>query len=304
MILVTVVPAGKHPGASPTEPIGRCLVDRLIKAGEQVRVLAERPQTTGWPDGVEVVEGSITRPSESLDAFRGIKRVFLAGASPKTVREFLDQAQKGGVRRIVVLSSHGPEYEIHYPPETWHWLAIERAVEESGAEWAHIRPSAVMASTLTGCYPATGSAWVASIRTEGVIREPYIQAAYPFIDEGDLAGVAAAALLEDGYTGQIVEAGGANISAVERVRIIGETLGREIRLQEITPNQARELWRSQGWPEETIEVTLYALSEFGAHPAFYAQWTAENADPTIKQALGRSARTYAQWVADHVEDFR
>lgn len=93
----------------------------------------------GWQDGVEVVEGSITRPVARADVFAGVDGVFLAGAVPATVRDALDVAEDAGVRRIVVLSSHGPEYEEAYPPETWFWLAIERAVEHSGMEWTHLR---------------------------------------------------------------------------------------------------------------------------------------------------------------------
>jgi hypothetical protein len=82
----------------------------------------------------------------------------------------------------VVLSSHGPEYEEAYPPETWFWLAMERAVERSGMEWTHIRPSAVMGAMIEGTYPATGSDWPDTIRGERVVREAFLDSGhYPFI---------------------------------------------------------------------------------------------------------------------------
>jgi uncharacterized protein YbjT (DUF2867 family) len=62
-----------------------------------------------------------------------------------------------GVQRIVLLSSHGPEYEQAYPDETWFWLAVEKGVQHSGIPATVIRPSAVMGSMisrpncLTGC---------------------------------------------------------------------------------------------------------------------------------------------------------
>ncbi|MFD7631316.1 SDR family oxidoreductase [Streptomyces sp. NPDC059851] len=141
--LLTAVSPRKGAGCSPTGTVGRRLARQLASAGERVRVLAEPDQLHDWPAGTEVVEGSVTRPLEYTEVFDGVDAVFLAGAVPATVQELLDTARDAGVRRIVVLSSHGPEYEEAYPPETWFWLAIERAVERSGMAWTHIRPSAV-----------------------------------------------------------------------------------------------------------------------------------------------------------------
>jgi len=304
MILVTVVPLSKGEGTSPTELVGRCLVNQLLKAGKKVRVLADGRQANHWPDGVQIVKGNVALPMESQAVFQDIERVFLAGASAKTINENLILAKRAGVQRVVVLSSHGPEYEINYPPETWFWLAIEKAVEQSGMEWTHIRPSAVMGSMLEGSYPATGSGWVKSIRQEGVVREPYMKTGhYPFIHEEDLAGVAVAALLEDIYIGKILEAVNVPISTKERVQLISQAIGREILMEELTPDQAREHWRNQGWPDDTIEVTLYALDEYGKYPDKYFKWTVEQC-PSVEQVIGRPVRTYGQWVYEHINEFQ
>lgn len=96
-------------------------------------MLAEPGECSGWPAEVEVVIGSIGQPLPSAEIFAGVDAVFLAGAHPSTVEASLRSAGEAGVQRIVLLSSHGPEYEQYNPPETWHWLAIERAVERSGS---------------------------------------------------------------------------------------------------------------------------------------------------------------------------
>jgi uncharacterized protein YbjT (DUF2867 family) len=302
--LITAVPPRRVPGAVPTGPVGRQLARRLLSRGENVRVLAPEPEAAGWPDGTEVIIGSVLRPAESPTAFAGADRLFLAGATPESlwerppvaVHDVVRRATEGGVRRIVVLSSHGPVFEVDLPPRQWYWLAVERAVEASGVAWTHIRPSAVMASMLADGYPPTGSAWAESIRVERVVREPNGDAAYPFLDEDDLAAVADTAFFDDTYDGSIVEALGAPVSARERVRLIADAIGEPVRFEELTPDQAREHWRRHGWPDETIEATLWAQARFLAEPL--------PPDHTIERILGRPPRTCARWVSDHADAFR
>jgi uncharacterized protein YbjT (DUF2867 family) len=302
--LLTVVNARKDAGSSPTEIVGRSLTRQLLDAGDRVRVLAEPGQTDGWPDGVEVVEGSITRPLERAEIFNGVDGVFLAGAVPATVRDALELAQGAGVRRIVVLSSHGPEYEEDYPPETWFWLAIERAIERSGMEWTHIRPSAVMGAVIEGTYPATGADWSDTIRGERIVREAFLDGGhYPFIHEDDLAAVAVAALRTDAYVGAVLEAVGLPISTRSRVASIAKAIGCEIAAVEVTPEDSRASWRCRGWPDSGIDVTLYALQEYGARLAELTQWTLDQ-QPTVGEVIGRPLRGFDDWAAEHAHLFR
>ena len=78
--LLTAVSARKDAGSSPTGIVGRSLARQLLDFGDRVRVLAEPGRLDGWPDEVEVVEGSITRPLERPEVFDGVDGVFLAGA--------------------------------------------------------------------------------------------------------------------------------------------------------------------------------------------------------------------------------
>jgi hypothetical protein len=75
------------------------------------------------------------------------------------------------------------------------------------------------------------------------------------------------------------------------VRIIGEVLGREIRFEELTREQTRELWISQGMPSEAVDWLL-------TPPPAKAV-----VGPDAEQVTGRPACTFAQWVADHRADF-
>ncbi|XTZ14712.1 NAD(P)H-binding protein [Micromonospora echinospora] len=302
--LLTAVAARKDAGSSPTGIVGRRLTRQLVDAGDRVRVLAESGQVDGWPDGVKVVEGSITRPMEHADVFVGVDGVFLAGAVPTTVRDALKVAQAAGVRRIVVLSSHGPEYEQAYPPETWFWLAIERAVERSGMEWTHIRPSAVMGAVVEATYPATGSDWPDTIRDERIVREAFLnEGHYPFIHEDDLAAVAAATLRTDDHVGAVVEAVGLPISTRSRVTSIAKAIGRDVAAVEVTPDDSRANWRRRGWPDNGIDVTLYALGEYGKRLAEFTQWTLDQR-PAVHEIIGRPLRGFDEWAVENAHLFR
>ncbi|MBF8184406.1 NAD(P)H-binding protein [Nonomuraea sp. K274] len=296
--LLTIVEHRNIPGHVPTAgPVGRRLAARLAAADEATRVLTPPFEAAGWPDGVEVVVGDVTRPAESAAAFAGIRRLFLAGAVPETAYELVTLAREGGADRIVVLSSHGPEFEIQYEPEAWHWLAVEVVVERSGAGWTHLRPSPVMAhQTLQDGYSYTGSNWADTIKHGGVIREPYADARYPLIHEDDLAAVAVTLLADDRYAGRTVTAYGPPISPREQIRLIGQALGREIPFEEITLEQAAERDRQAGVAEELIALGQSVGADLLANPV--------EPDDTVARLLGRPPRSYAEWLADNLDAFR
>ncbi|MFF5129341.1 SDR family oxidoreductase [Streptomyces syringium] len=302
--LLTVVSPRRDEGNSPTGIVGRCLARQLLAMGRRVRVMAEPDQCDDWPDTVDVVEGSITRPLECARAFEGVEAVFLAGAHPSTVQDALVLARNAAASKVVVLSSHGPEYEEAYPPETWFWLAIEKAVERSGIAWTHIRPSAVMGAVIEGTYPATGSDWPDTLRADGVVREAFLnQGHYPFIHEADLAAVVAAALTSDDYTGTVIEAVGPPLSTLSRIRSIAAALGRDIGAVDLTADESRAIWRRLDWPDGAIDVTLYALEEYGARFAELVQWTLDQR-PSVHDIIGRPLRTYDDWVGENIDSFR
>ena len=302
--LVTVVAASKREGSSPTGVVGRSLARQLLAAGDRVRVLAEPDQCQDWPASVEVVEGSVASAPGRADVWVGVETLFLAGAHPATVPEVLRLARESRVRRIVLLSSHGPEYEAAYPPETWFWLAIEKAVQHSGIPVTIIRPSAVMGSMLEGTYPATGSGWPEMIRTDRVVQEPFAtNGHYPFIHEDDLAAVATSALRDGVGEGGLLEAVGPPLSTRARVASIEEALGQAIQLRGLTAEQARARWRQHGWSDGAIDVTLYALDEYGTRLEELTHWTRDQR-PTVAEIIGRVPLRYADWATENVSMFR
>jgi uncharacterized protein YbjT (DUF2867 family) len=275
-----------------TGNVGRLVVERLVAAGERVRAVSRRPEAAGLPDGVEVVRGDLARPGTLTAALEGVDRVYLFPV-PGTAREVVEAARRAGVRRIVVLSSGavtgGFDTDFHLP--------VEQAVEDSGMEWTHVRAGEFMLNKLW--------LWGATIREEGVVRDPFPEAARPLIHEKDIADVATAALLGDGHAGRAYTLQGpAAISHREQVGAIALALGRGIRFEVVTPAQAREDYLRQGGFAAVNAGFLLGFESYSqAGPASAERPVRSAGFFTAEAVTGRPARTFAEWARDHVAEF-
>ncbi|MEV3993901.1 NAD(P)H-binding protein [Streptomyces sp. NPDC049837] len=269
-----------------TGSVGRHVVERLVAAGATVRALTRNPATAGLPEGVDVHEGDLTRPDTLRAALRGVERLYLFPV-PETAREVVAAAKEAGVSRIVVLSSSSVLDESGDNHSGEYHRAVERAVEESGIDWTFVRPDEFATNVLWK--------WGHSIRAEGVVRAPYGNAPRVLIHEADVAAVAVTALLEDGHAGKAyVLTGPEAITQADQVRAISGALGREIRFEEITPDEARELM-GHAMPAPVVEMVLGYLADAVVNPPSVAD--------TVERVTGVPARTFAQWAADHAADF-
>jgi uncharacterized protein YbjT (DUF2867 family) len=258
--------------------VGRNVVTQLLKAGVEVRAMSRSPRD--FPAGVEGIRGDLTEPSTV--AFDGVDSVYLFPVEP-TAPELVERARAAGVRRIVVLSSLAVDDGFHGAER-----ATEQAVADSGLEWTVVRPGEFMANTLQ---------WAGDIRSSGVVRAPWGDQPSLMIHEADIAAVAVTALLEDGHAGAKYALTGPEwITPREQANAIGAAIGREIRFDELTREQARANWLSRGWPAEVVDWLLNDSAE-AAHVVPVLRHT-------VREVTGRPARTYAQWARDHVADFR
>ncbi len=269
-----------------TGNVGRLVVNHLLDSGAEIRALTNNPVKAALPAGVEVVEGYLGRPESLPAAFRGVDHVYLA-PFPRTVRQTVAMAADAGVQRIVSLTSSGADMEAEGDPSTWHYYAVERAVEHGGEfAWTHLRAGEFMNNMLD---------WADMVR-EGVVRAAYGRAAYAPIDLDDIAAVAAKAILDDGHAGaKYVLTGPESLSKLDRVRIFSDVLGRSIRFEELSHGAAREQLLARGYGDATdwlLDGDALAVD----HP--------QAALPTVAEITGRPARTFAEWVATNAAAFR
>jgi uncharacterized protein YbjT (DUF2867 family) len=272
---------------------GRQVVSQLPATGVRVRALARNPHTAALPPYVDVVRGDLTLPETLDECLDGIDAVFLVWtAPPATVAPALERIAKQA-RRIVFLSS---PYKTAHPffqrpqpnPITALHTEIERLIETSGRQWTFLRPGMFAANALWW--------WAPQIRAGDVVRWPHLAAPTAPIDERDIAAVAVRALCEDGHAGaEYVLTGPQSLSQFEQISTIGGAIGRSLRIEEMSPEDARDELLTV-FPAFVVKMLLDAWAGAIGQPALVTS--------TVAEITGAPARTFRDWAADHAAEFR
>ncbi|KQS83605.1 MULTISPECIES: SDR family oxidoreductase [unclassified Rhizobium] len=127
-----------------TGRVGRHVVDQLVKRDAAVRVLVRDPSKTGFPAGVEIVQGELLDIDVLRRAFAGVKTLFLlnavAGDEFTQALITLNIAREQGVDRVVYLSVIHSDRFVNVP----HFavkLGAERMIEQMGFSATILRPA-------------------------------------------------------------------------------------------------------------------------------------------------------------------
>lgn len=264
-----------------TGTLGGHVVDQLLGSSRRVRALTRDATSANLPAEVEVVTGDLTDPATLTAAFDGVTAIHLLNATGDdhtplaTGSEIVSLAVAAGVERVTVVCAgqEGP---------------VEQALATSGLEWTQVRPVDFMANTL---------GWAEAIRREAVVREPFGERRTASADEADVAAVIATVLAEGGYGAEILRVTGPEaLAPADKVHALSEVTGRSIAFVELTPDEARQHWRKDGWPEEAIDFMLHMWATVPPEVAMVTT--------TVERVTGAPGRTFAQWAADHADAFR
>ncbi|ALG15607.1 NAD(P)H-binding protein [Kibdelosporangium phytohabitans] len=224
--------------------------------------------------------GDLTDVDSVREALTDVDKVFLVW--PFFHTEGLDrvlEAIAGQAKRIVYLSSAGdPEWA----------RAAENLIEQTGLEWTFLQPTGFAANALR---------WANDIKTEAVVRTPFGTMSRPHIHEYDMAAVGVRALLSDEHVGAKYTLSGPElVSQFDQVKIIGDVIGRDLRLDEQTPEEARAKMLTTGWPEPVVDGAIAAWASMVENP--------EPIVPTVEEITGTEAKTFRAWAQDHAADFK
>jgi uncharacterized protein YbjT (DUF2867 family) len=275
-----------------TGTVGRPLVELLAAEGAAVRAVSRDPAAADL--AAEVVAGDPSDPAGLTSALTGADALFLhPRAAGDAARELVALAGRLGVRRVVALAAANVDDPLDEQPSRLRGdrnKEAEDAAAGSGLEWVSLRPSYFAGNSL--------QAWGGQLRAGDVVRNPAAGFEESPIDERDIAAVAARALLTDDLLGQRpVLTGPESLSHARMVEIIGEVTGRPLRFEEVPPEAAAQGMIAHGLPEPFVRGLLARYARHSRQPQF---------PPTgeVDKILGRPARTFADWVADHAAAFR
>ncbi len=266
--------------------IGAELVRALAGAGEPVRALTRSGGLPDAPDGVEVVHGDLDRPETLSKALVGVSGMFLLPGY-QDMPGVLAEVRRAGAERVVLLSGSSAAGGDESNAVSAYMIRSERAVRESGLPATFLRPFGFMSNTLR---------WLPELQAGDVVSEPFADVAIGVIDPYDIAAVAAAALRSDAHEGQAYLLSGPDVLLPgERLAMLGAALGRDLRLEALSRDEARRRMSGQ-MPPEYVEAMF----------SFYADGTLDESRVvlTIEQVLGRPPRPFSAWVSAHADEFR
>jgi uncharacterized protein YbjT (DUF2867 family) len=274
-----------------TGRVGRLVVSQLPAADAQIRAVVRNPQTSRLPEHVEVFQGDLTLP-ETLDAcLEGVDAVFLVWVAPPATTAAVMERIARHARRIVFLSA--PLKTNHPFLQQSNAIAntarqVERDIENSGMEWTFLRPGMFASNAVWW--------WAAQIRAGDTVRWPYISTPTAPIDERDIAAIGVRALCEDGHAGvEYVLTGPESLTFKEQILTIGDVLGRSLRVEELSREEARVELEKHA-PPLIVNMLLNAFAAGAGHPTFMTS--------TFQELTGRPPRTFRQWAEDHIAAFR
>ncbi|MFA4926893.1 MAG: NAD(P)H-binding protein [Patulibacter sp.] len=172
-----------------TGRIGRPVAHLLHERGLPVRALVRDPATAGLP--VPTVAADLRDPASLRAALRGCERLFLLtphGRDQDLLEAAaIDAAIAVGVAGIVKISGGAASLSPNGPTSTavGHWRS-EGRIEDSGLEFAHLRPPFLMQNLLEQVAPVA--------RKTGVVVGPFADEPIAMVDAEDVAACAVALL--------------------------------------------------------------------------------------------------------------
>jgi uncharacterized protein YbjT (DUF2867 family) len=194
--------------------------------------------------------------------------------STDAIATLAEQALESGVRRLVLLSGRG-ELEAQ---------RAERALQESGAEWTVLRCSWFMQNF--------SEAFMVDQVLAGEIALPAGDVPAPFVDAGDIADVAVAALTEDRHAGRVYELTGPRpLTFAEAAEEISRATGRDVSYVPIGMDAFVSAATAEGVPADVVALLRYLFAEV------LVEGNAGVADG-VREALGRAPRDFAAYARE------
>lgn len=254
-----------------TGKTGRRVTEKLAARGHLVRATSRSgPFAFDW--GEERGWDAVLTGTEA--AYVTYQPDLAAPGSEAAISAFTRRALASGLKHVVLLSGRGePEAQ-----------SCERILQRSGLHWTILRANWFMQNFSEALF-------VDGLRA-GHLMLPAGDVPEPFVDAGDIADVAVAALTEFGHSGQVYELSGPRaLTFAEAVAEIARAAGRDIHYTQMPLDAFAQSLRDAGLPAEMVDLVRYL---------FGTVLDGRNSAPRdgVQRALGRPPRDFADYARE------
>ena len=221
------------------------------------------------------------KPETWAPALQGARSVYISyypdlavPGAVDVVGSFANVAVENGVPRLVLLAGRG-EAEAEQ---------AEQAVRDSGADLTIVRATWFMQNF--------NEDHMVEHILAGAIALPAGDTPEPFVDAGDIADVAAAALTDDTHIGELYELTGPRLlTFAQAAEEISNATGRDIPYVAVSLEEHAAVAAEQGVPAEVIDLLTYLFNEV---------LDGRNAHVTdgVQRALGRDPRDFRDFARE------
>jgi NAD(P)H dehydrogenase (quinone) len=268
-----------------TGRVGRHVAAGLAERGIEARALVRRPDREL---AVPAVQADLSAPATLAAAFDGVERLLLltAHGPDQELHEAaaLDAAVAAGVQRIVKISGGAPTLGPNGTTATAvaHWRSEQR-IERSGLDFAFLRPSFYMQNLLDAVAP--------TVAATGAIAAPFGHAPIAMVDARDVADCATAALLDERTNRRAWQLTGPRPVTFDA---IAEHLG--VRYVNVPVKLAARTMRRRGLPVAEIDHATRMA-------AYFASGADSAATNHVLRLTGRAPRSIEAFLDEHASAF-
>lgn len=271
---------------APTGGIGQQVVEKILQAGEPVRVIAREPARLAehLRDRVEIVQGSHGDIAVLNKAFAGADAVFwllppnpraesLEAAYVDFTRPACEAFVSHGIKRVVGVSALGRGLPLNAGYVTAS-LAMDDLIAATGVNYRALVMPSFMDNLLRQ---------VASIKNDGVFVSPIAgDLKNPACATRDIAAAAARLLLDDSWNGNgsVAVLGPEDLSFNDMAQIMSDVLGKPVRFQQIPGNAFKARLMGFGTSEAMAQGALDMMLAKNAGLDKAEPRTAESSSPT------------------------
>jgi uncharacterized protein YbjT (DUF2867 family) len=277
-----------------TGTIGSYVVDQLVSRKVNFRAAyhdTAKASKINLP-GVETVQIDNAKLETISASLLGVEKLFLLTPglqeTDKIISNFVDEASKAGVRRIVNLSVMGAGSGLRTIDGRLH-REVEKIIEASGISYTHLRPNYFMQNFV--------NFYAQNIRDQNAFYLPLSDAKISFVDIRDVASVAVESLISEGHDGiAYTITGPRTLSCHEVAQILSGVTGRKITYVSISEEDTRQRLKAIGMSLDVVDYLVYSYK-------FTKEGNFSMVTNIIEQITGRKPISFKQFATDNKEAF-